>query len=493
MEIETEYSLNKLFHLFLSKWWLILTLAVVGAGAAFGISKFVMPLEYKSYTSMYVKNNNSAATDGVNLSDLNASKSLVSTYIAVLQDDAVMEKIGNELLEKHSIEALSEVFSVDFEENTVGIGSIKSCLSMSSVGDTEVLKITAVTKDPQISADLCNIIADIAPDFLVRVVGAGSVEAIGPAKVNPNPVGPNTTRNTALGLIVGALLAAALIFLKDLFDNTIKDTELLNKKYDKPVVGEIHSFTHGKGKKSEERKTLLDKDFPFYIIESYKAMRTNLVFSLSTSDNKIFAVSSANPSEGKSTTSANIALTLAQANNKVLLIDADMRKPVQHKIFQVKNKIGLSSVISKMETSAKCIQKQVVENLDLLPTGPKPPNPSELLASAQTEKLLQELSAQYDYIVIDTPPVNVVTDAMGLSKSIAGIFLLLQHGGTTYDDAEQAMKKIQLANMNMLGFILNDIKGQRSGGSYYKYKYKSKYSDYGYGEEPKEASKEGQK
>ena len=137
-------------------------------------------------------------------------------------------------------------------------------------------------------------------------------------------------------------------------------------------------------------------------------MRTNLIFSLSTSDKKIFAISSPNPSEGKSTTAANIAITLAQADNKVLLIDADMRKPVQHKIFQVKNKIGLSSVIGKMETPAKCIHKNVVKNLDLLPTGPKPPNPSELLASDQTAKILEELSGKYDYIIIDTPPVKKV-------------------------------------------------------------------------------------
>lgn len=497
MENENEYSIQSLIRLVLSKWWLILVFAVVGAAAAFGVSKYCMPLEYKSYTSMYVKNNNTTTSDAVNLSDLNASKSLVSTYIAVLQDDAVMEEVGNELLKKYSIDALADVFSVNTETNTLGVSSIRSCLTMSSVSDTEVLKIVAVTKDPVISADLCNIIAEIAPDFLVRVVGAGSVEAIGPAKVNVNPVSPNIMKNTAIGLVAGAMLAAMLIFLLDFFDNTVKDAELLNRKYHKPVIGEIHSFSNGKskkkgkGKEDGERKILLDKDFPFYIVESYKAMRTNLVFSLSTSDNKVFVVSSANPSEGKSTTSANIAITLAQADNKVLLIDADMRKPVQHKIFQVKNKIGLSSVIGKMETPAKCIQKNVVKNLDLLPTGPKPPNPSELLASDQTAKILEELSGKYDYIIIDTPPVNVVTDAMGISKSVAGIFLLLQHGSTSYDDAEQAMKKIQLANMNMLGFILNDIKGKRSGGSYYKYKYKykSKYSDYGYGEEPEENSK----
>ncbi|MBQ3139546.1 MAG: polysaccharide biosynthesis tyrosine autokinase [Ruminococcus sp.] len=483
---ENEYSLKSIFQLVIGKWWLILILAIVGAGAAFGFSKYVMPLEYRSYTSMYVKNNNTVTGDAVNLNDLNASKSLVSTYIAVLQDDAVLDEVGNELLKKYPVDKLKGSFSIDNEKKTVGINSIRDCLTMSSVDDTEVLKIVAVTKDPALSADLCNIIADIAPDFLVRVVGAGSVEAIGPAKIYAKPISPNIPKNTVVGMLAGIMIAVLLIFVFDFFDNTVKDTELLNNKYNKPVVGEIHRFTRGKKKKNEkdERKTLLSKDFPFHIVESYKAMRTNLIFSLSTSDKKIFAISSPNPSEGKSTTAANIAITLAQADNKVLLIDADMRKPVQHNIFQTKNKVGFSSVISKMETSSKCIHKNVVKNLDLLPTGPKPPNPSELLASEQTEKLLEELSDKYDYIIIDTPPVNVVTDAMGVSKSVAGIFLILKYGSTTFDEAEQAMKTISLANMNMLGFIMNDIKNKGNGSTYYK----SKYSDYGYGEEPKEKS-----
>jgi capsular exopolysaccharide synthesis family protein len=131
-----------------------------------------------------------------------------------------------------------------------------------------------------------------------------------------------------------------------------------------------------------------------------------------------------------------------------------------------------------------------------MPSGPKPPNPSELLASENTAKMLQELSEKYDYIIIDMPPINVVSDAMGISRSIAGIFLVLRYGITTYDDAENAMKKIALADMNMMGFILNDINKKHGAGSYYSYKYKSKYGyydyskGYGYGEEDKKEEKE---
>lgn len=451
----------------------------------FCVSKFMMPLKYQSYTSMYVKNSNETIiTDGVNLNDLNASKSLLDTYIAVLQDDAVIEVIGDELLKKHTADELDGIFSVNKEKNKISVESIRSCLTMAAVNETEVLKVTAVTKDADVSAELCNIIADIAPDFLIRVVGAGSVEAIGEAKPDYDPVSPNVMKFTILGILAGMLIAVIIIFVLDFIDNTVKDSDELSQKYEKAIIGEIPSFSGSRKKSnSDERKTLLDKEFPFYIVESYKAMRTNIVFSLSTSEKKIFAVSSADPGEGKSTTSSNIAIALAQADHKVLLIDADMRKPVQHKIFKVKNKNGLSSVIGKMVTAQQCIHKDVVKNLDLLSAGPKPPNPSELLASEQAEKMMNELSEKYDYIVVDTPPVNVVSDAMGISKSLAGIFLVLKYGETTFDTTEKAMKKIQLADMNMLGFIVNDITGRHHGGYYYRYKDKYGYSGYGYGNE----------
>lgn len=169
------------------------------------------------------------------------------------------------------------------------------------------------------------------------------------------------------------------------------------------------------------------KEVPFFIVESYKSIRTNVTFSLSTFDRKIFAVSSSNPGEGKSTTSANIAIAMAQSGSKVLLIDADMRKSVQHKIFGIKNKKGLSSAVSKISSLEDCIQKNVMENLDVMTAGPIPPNPSELLASEQMTAILNELSEKYTVIIIDTPPVNVVTDAMELAKNISGIIMVVRY------------------------------------------------------------------
>lgn len=168
------------------------------------------------------------------------------------------------------------------------------------------------------------------------------------------------------------------------------------------------------------------------------------------------------------------------------VIDADMRKPVQHNNFKVTNSDGLSTLIIRKSTMDKAIKNDIIQNLDLLTSGSIPPNPSELLASENYKKLLDELSQKYDYIIIDTPPINVVSDAMVMKDSISGILLVIRYASTTYEELSSCMKQIELAQANMLGFVMNDIHHSRSS-SYYNYKYKYKYKKYGYGHTPEQS------
>ena len=208
---------------------------------------------------------------------------------------------------------------------------------------------------------------------------------------------------------------------------------------------------------------------------------TNILFTAADSDRKVIAVSSPAPSEGKSTTSANLAIALAQTGSSVLLIDADMRKPVQHRTFRVKNNEGLSTLIIKKSFLDKSIKKNVISNLDLLTAGPIPPNPSELLASESFKKLLEQFTEMYDYVIIDIPPINVVSDAMVIKDYISGLVLVIRYGQTTNEALTNCMKQIELAQANVLGFVMNDVY-HKHGASYYKYKYKKYgYGGYGYG------------
>ena len=329
------YDIRRLIALVLSKIWVVVICAILFATSSFLYTKFAVPLKYESYTSLYVRSDRTVSTQDndseVNMNTLNLSKSLVSTYVVVLQSDSVMDKIGNLLVLEFDDETLASVFTI--EDGKISTESIKSCFTMTSIDDTEAMKISAVTTNPEVSAALCNMMAQVAPDFLIRVVGAGSVEIIDPAVPDYTPVSASIPKNTLLGLLAGIVVAVVFIFIVDFVDDTVKDSNDISDLFDKSVLGEVQNIsTEGSSKKRKKdwerapRKLLIDKDIPFNVTESYKSIRTNIMFSLGTSDKNVIAISSPNPSEGKSTASANIAIAFAQTSSKVLLIDADMRK-----------------------------------------------------------------------------------------------------------------------------------------------------------------------
>ena len=225
---------------------------------------------------------------------------------------------------------------------------------------------------------------------------------------------------------------------------------------------------------SASRKFILSNDTPFAIREAYKTARTNLIFSLSASDNRIVVVTSCSPSEGKSTNCLNLAVTMAETGASVLLIDADMRKPVQHMLLRLDNKTGLSSVLGGIvHNVSKVIDRNVRLNLDVLTSGSIPPNPAELLSGAKMDQLLELAGSHYDYVFIDTPPANVVTDAYLLNGKTAGLIFVIKENSTTHAEIKEALEKVKLTNGKVLGFI----KANCSPKHYRPYKY-DRYDQY---------------
>ncbi len=222
----------------------------------------------------------------------------------------------------------------------------------------------------------------------------------------------------------------------------------------------------------------LNKNTTFQIVEAYKTIRTNLLFALSPMKEKMVLVSSAEPSAGKSTVCSNLAITMAQTNARVLLIDTDMRKPTQHKIFRLSNDMGLSKLLGGFSGLEETIYRQVVPNLDVILSGPIPPNPSELLGSSKMEELLSAVSSQYDYIFVDGTPVNVVADSMVIAPRMAGTLLAARQQQTTYEEIKKAVELIRGVHGNILGVVITDVKQKNKMYGNYK-SYKS--YDYRYG------------
>ena len=211
----------------------------------------------------------------------------------------------------------------------------------------------------------------------------------------------------------------------------------------------------------------------FAIVESYKAARTNIMFSLSADDDKIFAITSYSKGEGKSTVSANLAISFSKMEKKVLLVDCDLRRPNIHNIFKIENTVGLSNIIGKMTDFEETIHRDVLTNLDIITSGTIPPNPSELLCSARFVNLVKKLYEEYDYIIFDTPPVGVVSDALLLKDLVAGFVVVIRERSTTHGDIQNLLESAKLADSKLLGFIkVGCISSKRrSKRGYYYYQY----------------------
>ncbi|MFS0864586.1 CpsD/CapB family tyrosine-protein kinase [Fredinandcohnia sp. 179-A 10B2 NHS] len=203
------------------------------------------------------------------------------------------------------------------------------------------------------------------------------------------------------------------------------------------------------------------------ISEQYRTIRTNIQFSTVDEEVKTIMVTSAGPAEGKSTTTNNLAVVFAQQGKRVLLVDADLRKPTAHYSFRVENITGLTNVLTKQATLEKAVQKTEQEDLYILTSGPIPPNPAELLGSKAMVELLEKAKEQFDLIVFDTPPVLAVTDAQVLANKSDGVVLVVSSGKTQNDAAVKAKEQLMNAKAKLLGVVLNNKKKTETQYYYY--------------------------
>lgn len=208
----------------------------------------------------------------------------------------------------------------------------------------------------------------------------------------------------------------------------------------------------------------------FIVREAYKSIRTNIVLSILKKGCKRIIISSSIPGEGKTTTSSNIAVSLSQMEKKVLLIDADLRKPKIYKALNLPNTPGLTNVLSGLSTLDKAINKTKSSYLSVLCSGISVPNPSEMLASEALSELITEMEAYYDYIIIDTPPINVVADSLPLIKKSDGVLLVVRPYFNTHIELQKTIKSLQFIDAKILGFVLNNIPQDKIS------KFKGKYN-----------------
>ncbi len=461
-----EYSLQDLIAVIVKRLVLIVLCTSVGLVSFYIMSTYMTKPIYTAYVQLYV-NPNEAATADIN--ELNYAQKVINTYVHFLRTKTFFRQVIEEGNLNYSPEALQGMTVID------------------QVGNTEIFQISVSSISAEDSYRIVEAMQIVAPQIIKEIKQTAIISVVDPVTMPLGPSANNVMRNTILGGMLGFLVAAFASFVWELVDVNVKSKEELLKKYSLPVLGTIPNYNEYRQKfkflnllppirKLRLKGTTLrgvDSEKKFAVHEAYNEFRANLRFTVYKNECKKLIISSPVPEDGKSTTSSNIAISIAQTGAKVLLIDCDLRKGKIHNIFNLKSVPGLSDVLSGMASDDEVLLKTKYENLRVIPLGVIPPNPTELLGSASMEELIKRMEKKFDYIIIDSPPVNVVSDVLSLVSLVDGIVIVVREGITSHPNISNALTKYKLAEANILGFVINGIslnqsKKSRSRHYYYK-------------------------
>jgi capsular exopolysaccharide synthesis family protein len=300
------------------------------------------------------------------------------------------------------------------------------------------------------------------------------VTVLAPAQESTVPISPNIPQNVLFAALAGLVLAGGAILLLEYLDDTIKDADDVQRVMGISTLGAIMRIANIR-QPSDHLITFRHPRSP--ISEAYRVLRTNLRFSGIENPTGALVVTSAGPAEGKTTTAVNLAVAIAQGGRRVVLIDTDLRRPTIHKMFGLPNDVGLGSLFLRdRPTIASVMQSTAIESLRVITSGPLPPNPAEVLDSNLMQQILQELRAQSDMIILDSPPVLAVADASILGSHCSGVILVIDAGHARSEASRRALQTLKQTNTKVLGAVLNKLSTRRASGysSYYYYSSKDK-------------------
>lgn len=338
--------------------------------------------------------------------------------------------------------------------------------------NTVLIDITVTDDQPRRAQAIANTVADVfigVVDDIETPTGSDTspvkVSVVDDAALPDAPVSPRTKVDLVLGLVLGLLLGAAAGLLRATLDTRIRDAETLKESLGLPVLGVI---PRDKGIEQAPLVAQLDRHAPR--VEAFRQLRTNLRFL--GVDRKIYSlvVTSPLPVEGKSLTTCNLAVTLAEAGLSVIVLDADLRRPSVASYFGLENAVGLSSVLSGQAVVGDALQSWGEGNLRVLPSGPVPPNPTEMLESHRMADLLSRLQSEADVVLIDAPPVLPVADATVLGALADGVVLVAREGRTRQEQVERAIEALRRVEARLVGTVLNADRA-RHGHGYGSYRY----------------------
>lgn len=363
------------------------------------------------------------------------------------------------------------------------------------------LKLARLERSAKVDEKIYLMMQEKYEESRITEVGQlGNARIIDPAKPPKDPIKPKKKLNLILATFMGLGLGIGITFLLDFMDNSVQSMEDLERQGipvlgSIPVIREVDNRVKKKKNGKHDPESLKIDKFQSRLIthfapkspisEAYRTFRTNVQYAHADKPVKSILLTSPGPGEGKSTSIANLAITLAQQGNRILLVDSDLRRPILHSIFGVDRNDGLSNrIVGKISTN-EAIKKTEIENLYLMPCGTLPPNPSELLGSATMKELILELESKFDLVLFDSPPIIAVTDPAILSALVDGVVLIVMSGQTNREAAFRAFTLLKNVKSHVLGALLNSVQIESMYGSYYYY-----YHYYYYGKDGEKTRKQ---
>lgn len=476
---ELEIDLIKVAKAIWHKAWVVAGASIAGALLALLITVFFVTPQYQSSVMFYVNNNSRSLGDvamSITSSDISASRGLVDSYIVILK----------------ARETLLDV--IDYAGVDRKYGEVSNMISAADVDSTEIFRVTVESSDAEEAQKIADAIAYILPKRISSIIDGTSAKIVDSAVVASRPSSPSYVKNTAIGFLLGFMMATGCITLWVVLDTTIRTEDDITQNCKYPVLAAVpdmeapskggYDYSYDRERKKQpahpgKKPQVIGGDISFAAAEAYKLLRTKLQFSFADEAQcHVIGVSSSLSGEGKSVSAINLAYSLSQLGKRVILIDCDMRRPTLAEKLRIQKKPGLSNFLTGQVGTEQLIQNWSPRNAEttihVISAGQNPPNPIELLSSARMKKLLEGLRGICDYVILDLPPVGEVSDALAVAGETDGVLLLARQDRCNRVALNETVRQFEFVDAKILGIVYNSVKD--NGGKYgYNKKYYKQY------------------
>ncbi|MEE4025355.1 polysaccharide biosynthesis tyrosine autokinase [Gordonia sp. PKS22-38] len=443
-------SLQSLGALWRQRWWNVVLAALAGGVLAVAWALLQSPT-YASTAVVYVTTVSDGGSQGAYTGSL-ASQQRVASYVDLASSDAVLSD------------------AIEIGDLDGSVDDVRSAVTASAALDTVVLDITATATEPTGAAALANAVAEAMRLNVVELEtpsGGGEplakLTVISPASPSVYPFSPQPLRLVAIGLFSGSVIGFLFMYLKGRFDTRLRSESDIEGLVDVPVLASVDSRL---GMVDSKNDLVQFGNSP--MAESFRRLQINLDFAGVEGDIRRLLIASGEQGEGKSTTTIHLALALADSGYRTLIVDSDLRRPTLCPRLGLNGEVGLTDIIRGVAEPGDVIQRTEVPNLEVLGPGRLPPNPVEFLNSTKSEELFRSLSVEYDYVIVDSPPVNLVADSSVLVRSVDGVLVVVRAGRTRRSELVSAVDQLRMAQATIAGVVLNGV--SRTGA----------YREYGY-------------